>query len=194
MKKKMESIPSSSLRTIQKLFYLIPKHHTREEVFHNMTMCHPVSGIAHINKYIYILVFWDKNCIFPNKICIYCSILIKYQKSLPVHMEWMLHRMHSIFIIGKSDFHKASFFERPVYIHTFFSCLFIFEYPLCCLIRTIWVHHCHCIFPFYTIRTFVSHTHTTHTHSSHIMIHSTHTTHISHSFHTIHSFHGHGDF
>ena len=107
--------------------HLISKHHTSKEMFYNMTVCHPVSRITHLDKNIYILVFWNKNSIFPDKVSVHCSILIKYKKSLSVHMEWMLHWVHSIFIIGKSDFNKTSLFETPVYIHTFLSCLFIFK-------------------------------------------------------------------
>jgi len=86
------------------LLYLIPKHHPSEEMLNDMTMCHPVSGIAHIYKYIYILVFWDEDCVFPDKIGIDCSILIQHKESLPMHMKWVLHWMHCVFIVGKSDF------------------------------------------------------------------------------------------
>lgn len=61
-----------------KLLYFIREHHPRKEVFYDMTVCHPVSRIAHIYKNIYILVFGYENGIFPDRICIYRSILVEH--------------------------------------------------------------------------------------------------------------------
>ena len=60
------------------LFNSISKHHTSKEMFYDMTVCHPRSRITHIYKNIYILIFGNKNGIFPDKIPIRCSILVQY--------------------------------------------------------------------------------------------------------------------
>ena len=133
------------------LFYSVSKHHSREEVLHDVTMSHPVSRIAHVHQDIYILTCWYESCILPDEICVDCSILVQYQKSLSVHMERMLHRVHSLFIIRQADFYETSLFERPIYIHAFFPRLFVFQYPFGSIIGTVFIHDVHCIFPFYTV-------------------------------------------
>ena len=142
-----------------------------------MTVCHPVPRIAHIYEDIDILVFWYEDCILPDEIRIRCTILIEHEESLSMHMEWMLHRMHGIFIIGESDFYETPFFKIPIDVHPFFFCLLVSEYPLYGFVGAIRVHHRHSVFPLDAIRTLGS---------SHIV---THTTHISHSLHL----HSHGE-
>jgi hypothetical protein len=74
-------------------------------MFDDMAVRHPISNIAHIYEHIYVLIFWNKYRIFPDKIGIYYAVLIQYEKSLAVHMKWVLHRVHAFWIICKSNFY-----------------------------------------------------------------------------------------
>lgn len=116
-----------------------------------MTMGHPGTRIGHIDEYIHVLSSGDQDSIFPDEIGTLLTIGIQHDESLTMHMEWVLHRMHRVSIIGYTDLHEISLAELPVDIHIGLAGGVIGECPEYILTITLIVHHSHRIFPLYRI-------------------------------------------
>lgn len=131
------------------------EHHPREDVLEDMTVSHPGSRIIHIDEDIDVLSGWYEDRILPDEIRIRYAILIQYEESLSMEMEWMLHRVHRIFIIiSYADFYEVSFSKLPIYIHIFIFRRIIPHDPVHIFLSTLSIHHIHRIFPFDSIWTF----------------------------------------
>ncbi len=137
----------------------------------DMTVGHPVAWIARLEEDIDGLSSSDEDGIFPDKICLSDSISTQYEKTIPMKMDRMLHRVHGVFSILDMDLREVTDLESPVIdSHPSFPRLGILQDPLEVLLSTFCIHHTHRIFPLDPIMSpcFSHHPHfSTHFHPTH---------------------------
>ncbi len=72
------------------------EHHACTQVFSDVTVKHPLTGIRHLNEQVHRGPYWHDRSVFPDKVLIFGTIHRGDEKALAMDMDWMIHRMERI--------------------------------------------------------------------------------------------------